>query len=71
MTDAERQRIRRDRKKHGLRVYSVPLHEFDDLDALICAVCGQAGGDDHIVIMSNGGFGSVRQNLTGVLQNNK
>jgi len=41
---------------------------IDDLDALISAVCEQARGDDHIVIMSNSGFAGFHQRLLDALQ---
>lgn len=36
---------------------------FDDLTMLIQAVCKVAKPDDHILIMSNGGFGGVHQKI--------
>ena len=41
---------------------------IDDLDALVSAVCEQARGDDHIVIMSNSGFAGFHQRLLDALQ---
>ena len=35
----------------------------DDLDALIGAVAGEARAGDHVVIMSNGGFGGIHEKL--------
>ena len=32
---------------------------FDDLAALVAAVVGEAGDGDHVLVMSNGGFGGV------------
>lgn len=36
---------------------------FEDLDALVHAVCQQAQPGDQILVMSNGGFGGVHQKL--------
>ncbi|MGV7209484.1 UDP-N-acetylmuramate:L-alanyl-gamma-D-glutamyl-meso-diaminopimelate ligase [Oxalobacteraceae bacterium A2-2] len=40
---------------------------FDDLDALVRAVAGAAKPGDHIIVMSNGGFGGVHQKLLEAL----
>jgi UDP-N-acetylmuramate: L-alanyl-gamma-D-glutamyl-meso-diaminopimelate ligase len=36
---------------------------FDDLEALVHAVAKEARPGDHILVMSNGGFGGVHQKL--------
>ncbi|MEO8345294.1 MAG: UDP-N-acetylmuramate:L-alanyl-gamma-D-glutamyl-meso-diaminopimelate ligase [Betaproteobacteria bacterium] len=36
---------------------------FDDLSALVQGVVGEAQAGDHIVVMSNGGFGGVHEKL--------
>jgi UDP-N-acetylmuramate: L-alanyl-gamma-D-glutamyl-meso-diaminopimelate ligase len=36
---------------------------FEDLDALVSAVAKEARPGDHILVMSNGGFGGVHQKL--------
>ncbi len=38
-------------------------HAFDDLDALVNAVSKEAKPGDHILVMSNGGFGGVHQKI--------
>jgi len=40
---------------------------FDDLDALVVAVTKAARDSDHILVMSNGGFGGVHQRLLAAL----
>jgi UDP-N-acetylmuramate: L-alanyl-gamma-D-glutamyl-meso-diaminopimelate ligase len=35
----------------------------DDLDALIGAIAAEARAGDHVVIMSNGGFGGIHEKL--------
>jgi len=40
---------------------------FDDLDALIAAVAAAARPGDHVLVMSNGGFGGVHQKLLDAL----
>jgi len=46
----------------------VDVGVIDDLDLLISAICEQAGGDDHIVIMSNSGFAGFHQRLLDALE---
>ncbi|MBD3671590.1 MAG: UDP-N-acetylmuramate:L-alanyl-gamma-D-glutamyl-meso-diaminopimelate ligase, partial [Gammaproteobacteria bacterium] len=36
---------------------------FDDIDALVDEVVGQAGAGDHILVMSNGAFGGIHDKL--------
>jgi UDP-N-acetylmuramate: L-alanyl-gamma-D-glutamyl-meso-diaminopimelate ligase len=36
---------------------------FSDLDALIDAVVGEARAGDHVLVMSNGGFGGIHDKL--------
>ena len=38
-------------------------HSFDDLDALVNALAKEAKPGDHILVMSNGGFGGVHQKI--------
>jgi UDP-N-acetylmuramate: L-alanyl-gamma-D-glutamyl-meso-diaminopimelate ligase len=38
-------------------------HAFDDLEVLVKAVAQEAKPGDHILVMSNGGFGGVHQKL--------
>jgi UDP-N-acetylmuramate: L-alanyl-gamma-D-glutamyl-meso-diaminopimelate ligase len=40
---------------------------FEDLDALVAAVASAAQPGDHIIVMSNGGFGGVHQKILGAL----
>jgi UDP-N-acetylmuramate: L-alanyl-gamma-D-glutamyl-meso-diaminopimelate ligase len=44
-----------------------PLQVMDDLDAIIAAICQQARGDDHVVVMSNSGFSGFHQRLLDAL----
>jgi UDP-N-acetylmuramate: L-alanyl-gamma-D-glutamyl-meso-diaminopimelate ligase len=39
----------------------------DSVDALVKAVAAVAQGDDHLLCMSNGGFGGVHQKLLDAL----
>jgi len=41
----------------------VKAQAFDDLEALVKAVAQEANPGDHILVMSNGGFGGVHQKL--------
>ena len=40
---------------------------FDQLDALVAAVCADAHAGDHVLVMSNGGFGGVHGKLLASL----
>ncbi len=40
---------------------------FDDLEALVRAIVAQARPHDHILVMSNGGFGGVHQKILDAL----
>lgn len=42
-------------------------HTHDDLDALVADVVGQARHGDHVLVMSNGGFGGVHEKLLAAL----
>ena len=41
---------------------------FDDLDALVRAIAGESRSGDHVLIMSNGGFGGVHAKLLDALK---
>jgi UDP-N-acetylmuramate: L-alanyl-gamma-D-glutamyl-meso-diaminopimelate ligase len=45
------------------KVVQSRANAFDDLDALVHAVAKEARPGDHILVMSNGGFGGVHQKL--------
>ena len=45
-----------------------PAQAFDDLDDFIEAVVNFVGPDDHIVMMSNGGFGGLGEKLLARLK---
>jgi UDP-N-acetylmuramate: L-alanyl-gamma-D-glutamyl-meso-diaminopimelate ligase len=40
---------------------------FDDLAALVAAVANEARPGDHILVMSNGGFGGIHQKILNTL----
>ena len=40
---------------------------FSDLSCLVASVCAQARPGDHILVMSNGGFGGVHQKILQAL----
>ena len=42
-------------------------HAFDDLDTLVKAVAQEAKPGDHILVMSNGGFGGVHQKILNTI----
>lgn len=41
---------------------------FDDLSALVMAIANEAKPGDHILVMSNGGFGGVHQKILTAIQ---
>jgi UDP-N-acetylmuramate: L-alanyl-gamma-D-glutamyl-meso-diaminopimelate ligase len=41
---------------------------FDDLSTLVKAVANEARPGDHILVMSNGGFGGVHQKILTAIQ---
>ncbi len=45
------------------------LHLHSDYDELVADLAAEIQPGDQVIFMSNGGFGSARQNLTGVLRN--
>jgi len=44
------------------------LHLHSDYDELVADLAAELQPGDQVVFMSNGGFGSARQKLTGALQ---
>ena len=42
-------------------------HAFDDIDALVQAIAHAAQPGDHVLVMSNGGFGGVHQKILDAL----
>lgn len=41
----------------------------DSVEALVCAIVADARAGDHVLVMSNGGFGDIHAKLLGRLQN--
>lgn len=48
-------------------IYQLP--EWDDIDALVVAVAQLAQAGDHVLVMSNGGFGGIHDKLLARLAN--
>ncbi len=48
-------------------IYQLP--EWDDIDALVAAVAQLAQAGDHVLVMSNGGFGGIHDKLLARLAN--
>ena len=46
-----------------------PARVASDLEQLVQSLVAQAKAGDHIVIMSNGGFGGIHRKLLQALQN--
>ena len=43
------------------------IGEIDELDALVASAVAEARPGDHLLVMSNGGFGGVHQKLLDAL----
>jgi len=43
---------------------------FDDLPALIAAIAAEATSGDHVLVMSNGGFGGIHEKLLATFAQN-
>ena len=54
--------------KESLSPLGDKAQAFDDLEKLMAAVKQAAKPGDHILVMSNGGFGGVHRKLLGMLQ---
>ena len=54
--------------KESLAPLGTKAQAFDDLEKLMAAVKKEAKPGDHILVMSNGGFGGVHRKLLGLLQ---
>jgi len=54
--------------KESLAPLGTKAQAFDDLEKLMTAVKKEAKPGDHILVMSNGGFGGVHRKLLGLLQ---
>ena len=53
------------RAKHSRR--SARARSYDVLEALVADVAAMARAGDHVLVMSNGGFGGVHQKLLDAL----
>ncbi|HEY6280868.1 MAG TPA: UDP-N-acetylmuramate:L-alanyl-gamma-D-glutamyl-meso-diaminopimelate ligase [Burkholderiales bacterium] len=54
--------------KAALKPLGGRVHTFDDLQQLISAVVNSASPGDHVLIMSNGGFGGIHEKLLAILR---
>ena len=52
----------------ALRPLGPRARSFEDLDALVAAVAGEARPGDHVLVMSNGGFGGVHGKLLRAIE---
>ncbi|MDE2423297.1 MAG: UDP-N-acetylmuramate:L-alanyl-gamma-D-glutamyl-meso-diaminopimelate ligase [Betaproteobacteria bacterium] len=52
----------------ALQSLSNKLTILDDLDQLVSAICKEAKPGDHVLVMSNGGFGGIHERLLSALQ---
>jgi UDP-N-acetylmuramate: L-alanyl-gamma-D-glutamyl-meso-diaminopimelate ligase len=41
---------------------------YDDVDELVSALVNEVSDGDHILIMSNGGFGGIHEKLLSALE---
>lgn len=44
-------------------------HAYTDMDSLVMAIVAEAQPGDHILVMSNGGFGGVHQRILDAIEN--
>ena len=54
----------------SLQALGTRAEDFADIDALVTAVVNAAKAGDHILIMSNGGFGGIQQRILNQLHTN-
>ena len=54
----------------SLQALGTRAEDFADIDALVTAVVNAAKAGDHILIMSNGGFGGIHQRILNQLHTN-
>jgi UDP-N-acetylmuramate: L-alanyl-gamma-D-glutamyl-meso-diaminopimelate ligase len=54
--------------KAALKPLGGRAHTFDDLQQLLSAVVNSASPGDHVLIMSNGGFGGIHEKLLTILR---
>ena len=52
----------------SLQALGTRAEDYSDIDLLANAVAAEAKSGDHILIMSNGGFGGVHQRILSKLQ---
>jgi UDP-N-acetylmuramate: L-alanyl-gamma-D-glutamyl-meso-diaminopimelate ligase len=55
----------------ALRPIANKSQTFDDLNQLVLAIAKSAQSGDHILVMSNGGFGGIHQKILDQLKLNK
>ncbi|MGH8715871.1 MAG: UDP-N-acetylmuramate:L-alanyl-gamma-D-glutamyl-meso-diaminopimelate ligase [Burkholderiales bacterium] len=54
--------------KAALKPLGGRAHTFDDLQQLLDAIVNSTGPGDHVLIMSNGGFGGIHEKLLTILR---
>ena len=54
--------------KAALKSLGGRAHTFDDLQQLLDAIVNSTGSGDHVLIMSNGGFGGIHEKLLTILR---
>ena len=52
----------------ALQTIAHKSHTFDDLEKLVQAIANNAKSGDHVLVMSNGGFGGVHQKILDALK---
>ena len=52
----------------ALQSIAYKSHAFDDLEKLVQSIANNAKSGDHILVMSNGGFGGVHQKIMDALK---
>lgn len=54
---------------HVLEALPEKSNMYDDIDEIVATICNVAGSGDHVLIMSNGGFGGIHEKLLFALEN--
>lgn len=57
--------------KEVAQACKAPAQTYDEIEALVAGIAGEAREDDVILVMSNGGFGGIHDKLKAALEQGK
>jgi UDP-N-acetylmuramate: L-alanyl-gamma-D-glutamyl-meso-diaminopimelate ligase len=57
--------------KQVLANFTQPTALYDNVDELVSKLVPQLNGGDHVVVMSNSGFGGIHNKLLSAIKNEK